>query len=590
MRTFIFLIPLVGVALSALAKDANEWLTRYEQSQFVETSRYEETVTFCQKLADASRFTEYRTFGASAEGRDLPLLWIDQADDADAPLVLIIAGIHSGEIDGKDAGLTLFRDALVLDKHPGLLDNIRVAFVPIFNVDGHERFSAYSRSNQRGPKEMGWRTTAQNINLNRDWLKADTPEMHAMLDLINKLQPDFLMDIHVTDGVDCQYVISYALGVFANELAPIRRFNRDLFLPDVTAKMREAGYEFVPYILPRSSHDIRSGLERDIYPPRFSNGYGSVINRPFILIETHSLKDYRSRVTAVYEYLRFSLMSIGEHRKELLAANRSADSLASSLPGRAYVLNWSLSPDTSWADFAGVSFEFMKSAISGGDVVQWGTTPEFFRIPVFDQHFAADSVDVPCGYVIPAPWLPYLDEALQAHNLPVLKTGRPTVVDVETYRFDKVTFSDRPYEGRFRVNFETSPILQVMSLPAGSALIPLDHPRAQVAIHLLEPKAPDSFVRWGFMTQIFEQKEYMESYVADTLARRMLAESPGVAAEFNARLATDSTFAGSPEARWDFFYQRSSYWDDRKDLYPVGRILSASEYERIKSLTPESSR
>ena len=129
-----------------------------------------------------------------------------------------------------------------------------------------------------------------------------------------------------------------------------------------------------------------------------------------------------------------------------------------------------------------------------------------------------------------------------------------------------------------------------MSLPAGSALIPLDHPRAQVAIHLLEPKAPDSFVRWGFMTQIFEQKEYMESYVADTLARRMLAESPGVAAEFNARLATDSTFAGSPEARWDFFYQRSSYWDDRKDLYPVGRILSASEYERIKSLTPESSR
>jgi hypothetical protein len=121
-------------------------------------------------------------------------------------------------------------------------------------------------------------------------------------------------------------------------------------------------------------------------------------------------------------------------------------------------------------------------------------------------------------------------------------------------------------------------------------MIALDQPRAQVAIHLLEPKGPDSFVRWGFFPQIFEQKEYMESYVADTLARRMLEESPAVAAEFKARLASDSAFAASPEARYQFFYERSPYWDDRKDLYPFGRIISGEEIDRLKKVSEISTK
>ena len=166
---FSLLLPLAHRA------QADEWRTKYEASGFVETSRYDETVTFCRRLADACSFAEYRSFGESAEGRELPLLWIDKYKKSDAPLFFIIAGIHSGEIDGKDAGLTLFRDALIFDKYPGLMDSIRIAFVPIFNVDGHERFSKYSRSNQIGPKEMGWRTTATAVTVPVSFTSTHSP-------------------------------------------------------------------------------------------------------------------------------------------------------------------------------------------------------------------------------------------------------------------------------------------------------------------------------------------------------------------------------------------------------------------------------
>src|SRR5262249_45076040 len=125
-----------------------------------------------------------------------------------APTLLVQGGIHAGEIDGKDAGLAVLRE-LLDGKLAGVDRNaIRVVFVPVFNVDGHERFGAYNRPNQVGPEEMGWRTTAQNLNLNRDYVKAEAPEMRAMLALIRGEDPAVYMDLHVTDGAEFQHDIA----------------------------------------------------------------------------------------------------------------------------------------------------------------------------------------------------------------------------------------------------------------------------------------------------------------------------------------------------------------------------------------------
>jgi len=212
MRIFIFLL----LFTSSLIAQADEWQTFYEKSGFLETPRHEQTIEYCQRLAKASPFVRYQSFGTSPQGRNLPLLIInknghftaEEVRKTDQIVFYIQAGIHSGEIDGKDAGFKLIRDLVIHNKYLGLLDHVTILFNPIFSVDAHERFSAYNRANQNGPKEMGWRVTAQNLNLNRDYLKADAHEMQAFLKLYNEWLPGFYADCHVTDGADFQYSIT----------------------------------------------------------------------------------------------------------------------------------------------------------------------------------------------------------------------------------------------------------------------------------------------------------------------------------------------------------------------------------------------
>src|ERR1044072_4006598 len=194
-----------------------EWLTHAEQTDYRETPRYDETIAYSKRLDQASSLIKFQSFGLSGEGRELPLLIATEdetftpeaARQAGKAVVLIQACIHAGEPDGKDAGLALLRDIAITRTRPELLRNLVVLFIPIYNTDGHERSSPYNRINQDGPAEIGWRTTSTYQNLNRDYMKADTPETRAWLSLWNHWNPDLFIDCHVTDGADYQYNITY---------------------------------------------------------------------------------------------------------------------------------------------------------------------------------------------------------------------------------------------------------------------------------------------------------------------------------------------------------------------------------------------
>ncbi|MCX6830877.1 MAG: M14 family metallopeptidase, partial [candidate division Zixibacteria bacterium] len=293
------------------AQSTDEWLTLYEKSHYLETPRYDETIAFCKKLADYSPIVSFTDFGVSPQGRKLPLLIIDKDSEFDPQLahrrgkvvLLVQAGIHAGEIEGKDAGLSLVRDIVVHGKYQQALDNVVILLIPIFNVDGHERFGAYNRINQNGPAEMGWRTTAQNLNLNRDFVKADAPEMRCWLGMFNRWLPDFLVDVHTTDGADFQYIITYSLETNRNVAKPLADWCDDAFLPEINERMIKSGFPMTPYVVPRVDHDVTSGLMSWTATPRFSNGYGAAQNRPFMLIETHMLKTYQQRVESTYQLL-----------------------------------------------------------------------------------------------------------------------------------------------------------------------------------------------------------------------------------------------------------------------------------------------
>ena len=579
---FIFLL-LAGLATFVWAADT-DWQTVYEKSGFTETGRYDQTVDFCKRLAGETRGKiEYRSFGKSAEGRDLPMLMVNFEADTSKPLLLIFAGIHAGEIDGKDAGLMLLRDAFILGKYPGLFDGVRVAFIPILNVDGHERWSAFNRMNQRGPKEMGWRTTAQNLNMNRDFLKADATEMRALLRQITAMDPDFLMDIHVTDGADYQYVLTYSMNDHEDSQEPLRRYNHEVFLPEVKRVLKTAGYDFVPQVFFKNEVHAESGWVSPTFEPRFSTGYGTVINRPSLLIETHSLKDYHTRVTATYETLKAVIETASAQESAMKSAIHRSDVLASNLAGKSYGLSWDITRDSVMVEFAGKDYRRVYSETLGDSVFRWLPTPHTYTIPLFEKSAPTDSVTVPFAYIIPPAWLAIVEDVLKAHSIPVVRLSLPMELAYRTYRFSKVEFAKKPYEGRFRTTFESTPVTKTATFPQGSGVVFVNYPRAQIAIHLLEPNGPDSFVHWGFLNQIFEQKEYGESYIMDTLAVRMLKESPKLAEEFRSRL-TDSTFAHSPDARLQFFYEHSSYWDARKDVYPIARITDPDDFVLLKRM------
>jgi Zinc carboxypeptidase len=567
-----------------------DWQTWYEKSNFKETPRYGETVAFCKRLADASPMVTYTTFGISPQGRDLPLLIVDKNGNATAEQVrrsnnvvfLIQAGIHSGEIDGKDAGLTLIRDMVIYGKNKDLLDHVTLLFIPIFNVDGHERFSAYNRFNQNGPEEMGWRVTAQNYNLNRDYLKGDSPEMQAWLRLYNKWLPEFFADCHVTDGADYQYAITYKIDQYGLLEKPVLDWIGQSYLTTVKPAMEESGFPLQEYISFKKAHDPKSGMSSWVTPPRLSDGYVAIQNRPGLLIETHMFKDYKTRVSATRALLLNTIKVLNRDYLKLRDLITEADEQVASEKFRSkpFTLKYKALNDSSMIDFAGYTYSKEKSSLTGGDWYRFTKDTVTWRIPFFNKYGPDIQVKLPEAYIIPVEWTEVI-ERIKLHGITYKILKADTKIKVGTYKFSNEKWSARPYENHHTLTFDMQEIEEERTFPKGSYIIPLSQRTAKVIANILEPKASDSFIFWGFFDSIFEVKEYVEDYVMEEYARFMLSSDAGLKKEFEAKRTADSTFAKSPKKIIRWFYERSPYWDKRINTYPVGKIFDKRVLDQI---------
>ncbi|HKY28714.1 MAG TPA: M14 family metallopeptidase [Pyrinomonadaceae bacterium] len=562
---------------------APEWQTHAERTNYRETPPYDDTINYSKRLAKASPLIQYSTFGLSGEGRELPLLIASQnetftpdaARKAAKAVVLVQACIHSGEPDGKDAGLALLRDIAMAGKYAGLLERVVFLFIPIYNCDGHERSSPYNRINQNGPADMGWRATTTNQNLNRDYMKADTPETRAWLSLWNQWNPDLFIDCHVTDGADYRSHITYHFEHHAGVNDHVLAWAKEVFDSRVAPATEAAGSVVSWYLEFADNRDYSQGIRDFQGSPRFSTGYVPIRNRPAILIETHMLKDYRSRVIGTYDFLRFALEEVNREPQRLLRAVAAADEEARSLreSGRTMPINFELTDETVPYPLKAVDATTEESNVSGDTRVVFGTNPLDLTVPMYNTFRVKKAVTPPYYYIVPPQWKEAID-VLQAHGLEMERTRERMDIEVESYRFHDVRFPPGPFEGRFMPRFEAELITERRTFPAGSVLVPLDQKLSKLAINLLEPEAPDSLLSWGFFNAIFEQKEYGESYILEGLAREMMHEDPKLLEEFEERLANDEAFAASPDERLNFFYRRSKYWDPYMNVYPIGRIMN----------------
>lgn len=572
--------------LSSIDSPRSDLVTTAESSGYETTGRSAEAERLCGAFEAhfPGRARCFR-FGTSAEERamwalalsDDGVLTSEAARGMGRPVIVVQAGIHAGEIDGKDAGFETLRDALAGVTAKGSLRAVTVVFIPILNVDGHERFGPCRRANQRGPRECGWRVTAQNLNLNRDYAKAETPEMQALLRLLNSWDPILYVDLHVTDGAKFRHDVAVMVDPGETPGHPLRETARAL-RDEVLSRLEAAGHAplgFYPSF--RKDDDPTSGFAVGVATPRLSTPYWALRDRLAMLVETHSWKTYPERVRATRSVLVAVLEIARDKALAWREATRRAEEVSGHLGGKEVVLDWKSSDETTLIDFQGYAWDKGPSAVSGATRIRYDeTTPEIWKVPFAASVVPTLATRAPkAGWIIPPAYAAFVRAKLEVHGFRTVAVESDRVgIPVAVWRASAVEFGARPYEGRMTAKARGAWVSAVRDIPAGSLVVPIDQPGARLLVHLLEPEAPDSLVSWGFFNAVFEQKEYMEDYVAEEIGEEMLRTDPALKGRFETLLETDPAFARDPGRRLEFFYRRHPSWDERKDEYPIVRIDS----------------
>ncbi|HEU0030561.1 MAG TPA: M14 family zinc carboxypeptidase [Kofleriaceae bacterium] len=566
---------LVGLLFCSLvacthARPKLELVTTAERTQYVRTGRYDEAVQLCRDFARVYESVTCSEIGKT--GEDRPIVALAIAKHTGLPVIYIEGGIHAGEIEGKDAGFAILRDLLDGKLVPGALDAVSVVFVPVINPDGHERISPNNRPNQRGPAEMGFRTNGARQNVNRDWVKADTPEAQAVLRVLRDRDPVMLIDLHTTDGAKFEHDISINVAPVADRADSLDDAAHAL-RDGVVARLTQLGHlpvDFYPSFV--DDEDPKSGFAIGEAPPRFSQAYMAARGRLGILVETHSWRTYKERAQSTYHALQAVFeLAVKDARRWREAADAAAIADAR-LGGTKLPITWKSGPHVRPLAFRGYKYEIKPSEISGGKwIVYDEKSPEIWNVPLKDTLVPAIEIDVPRGgYVIDGGFAKLVAAILERHGLSYTPiAGQPTL-EVDAYRATKTTYQP-PFEGRTRVAIEGAWKPERRTLDRGAIFVPIAQPYVRVILHLLEPALPDSLAQWGFFNACFEQKEYMEPYVAEEVARAMLAADPALKQQFDAALAADPELAKTPIKRLQWFYQRHPSWDERVNLLPVYR-------------------
>jgi len=567
--------PWSGKSLELIANPTNPWITPAESSDLTESPDYTETMAWLEKLSQAAPSLSINRIGTSEQGRIIQVVIASSDQDFSAselsrskkPLILIQAGIHAGEIDGKDAGMMLLRDIAVGSK-AALLERANLLFVPILNVDGHERSSEYGRVNQRGPKIMGWRTNAQNLNLNRDYTKLETAGIKAIIQVINTYDPDLYIDIHVTDGADYQYDITYDFVAPGGYSPQIFNWMKTHYKPEVNQALSANGHIPGPLLFAANDRDFTEGNIAFSFSPRFSNSYGDIRHLPTILVENHSLKPFKQRVLGTYIFLEQSIISVADHIEALRSAiEADKNQPKKELPVR---FGFNRNPADSLV-FLGIESQLVKSPITGAEYVQWKGNPITQTIPNILMDKPESILKLPKAYWISSEW-PQLIEKIKAHGIQFETISGSKTQTVQQDFITSYKLSAQPSEGRVRFQeFKIEPITREIEFPAGSIRIPVDQSLGELLVILMEPESVDSFFQWGYFHSILSQTEYMETYIMEPLIAKMLAEDANLKIQFEEKMKSNLEFAKSPRSIYRWFYEKTPYFDQQWKVIPIGK-------------------
>ena len=503
----------IAEGAAATALDASLPRTRAERTSYTETSTYADVVQFLDSLQKVGLPVSIGVLGRSTEGREIPFAIAsrplvhmpEEARRLGRPIVYVQANIHAGEVEGKEALLALLRD-LLAEQHQNALDSIVLVAVPIYNADGNEKFSGQSRNRteQNGPEMVGERANGQDLDLNRDYVKAEAPETRASLAAFNAWDPDVFVDLHTTDGSFHGYALTYA-----PPLAPVglaSAFTRDSLLPVLRARMRTRhSFETFDYgnfngTYSDSSTDTttRAWATYD-HRPRFGTNYVGLRGRVAILSEAYSHDPFERRIRSTYAFVR-EILSLAAERSASLAALGPATA-AGPMPGARVAVRARL---TSTPFTALVPAEELQrtgdSSLTEAGVPRGQRRTGRYRslsLTIYDRFEPALEVELPVAYAID-PSRTDVQQALLAHGIVVERLRAPTMIDAAVFTVDSVTRSRRIFQGHYESRVWGRWGTVRRALPTGTVIVPTSQSLGVLAAYLLEPESDDGLVTWNF--------------------------------------------------------------------------------------------
>ena len=541
------------------------------------TPTWQETIDAFGSLDSASAEAQLIEVGKTDVGKPLHLFVINRSGlfypelfEANKTVVFINNAIHPGEPDGVNASL-LLAEELLQPKSAlnGVLDSIIVCIVPIYNVDGALMRNSYTRANQDGPYEYGFRGNARNLDLNRDFIKCDSKNALSFNRLFTAMDPDVFIDTHVSNGADYPYVMTL-ISTQADKLGPLGAYLRNTMEPALFSAMEKNGEPMCHYVN-TMGRTPESGIVSFLETPRFASGYAALFNTLSFITETHMLKPFPQRVEATRLFLRELLLFAAAHNTEIITERKKADQQL--LQQREFALRFEL--DTLQRDtlsFQAYRAHYEESKIGTGQRLKYERDSTYLaRIAFYDHYRDTLKIKAPGSYIVPQAWGEVIDR-LKANGVLMYPLSRDTVLEVETYFIDAFETERRPYEGHYvhhqvKVRSEQHRLLFFK----GDYLIPTQQRARRYIIETLEPQGEDSFFAWGFFESILQRKEYFSDYVFEEKAEEILNENPQLKAEFEATLAIDPALRAN---HWDqlyWIYSRSIYAEKSVNRYPIFR-------------------
>ncbi|MEP6948013.1 MAG: M14 family metallopeptidase [Ginsengibacter sp.] len=567
---FCFLLSFISIL-------AYSQQTPFEKSNEKETATYFQAIDFYKNLDKRSSGIFMKEMGITDAGYPLHLVLISNDEKFDPALwhkqnkvvILINNGIHPGEPDGIDASMMLARD--IIHKKIILPGNVVLAIIPVYNIGGALNRNSFSRVNQNGPVSYGFRGSAQNLDLNRDFIKCDSKDARSFAEIFHYINPDILIDNHVSDGADYQHVMTLITTQYDKLGAGLGEWVKKIFEPMLFTGMHDKGWDMVPYVNVENE-DPAKGFTQFYDSPRYSSGYAALFNTIGFMPETHMLKPYAERVRSTYDLMVTIIQRSGVNAKELIQKRKTA--IENTIHQKQFALSWQ--PDSSkfsTITFKGYEAGYKKSEATGLPVMFYDHSKPFAGpVKFYDAYTPGNFITAPASYIIPQGWWSITD-LLKLNNVQTERLARDTIMEVSAYHIDNYQSFLKPYEKHHKnYNVIVSKNKEKIKFLKGDYIVNLKQPSNRYLIETLEPGGDDSFFAWNFFDAVLQQKEGYSDYRWDGIAAQLLQKDTALQKKLLQKKASDTLFAKDAGAQLNFIYKNSLYYEPSYSRYPVYRI------------------